>query len=100
MFHLLARPLLLHLAGASTHLPTHVSLPLANDVHLRGGRIDYRRARLQRDQHGRVCIEPLPAQGSAMLRTVVDADALIALGPGDIYRAGDLVDTVLLDALE
>lgn len=100
MFHLLARPLLVHLAGGQPKLPTHVPLPLAGTVRLRGGRIDYRRARFVHDASGRLRVEPLRDQGSAMLRTVSEADALIALGPLESYSDGDLVDTVPLALLD
>ncbi len=96
MFHLLARPLLLHLAGCRATLPSPIPLPLAGAVRLRGGRIDYRRARFVREPAGRLLVEPLREQGSAMLRTVTEADALIALGPRDAYAAGELVDTLPL----
>ncbi len=100
MFHLLTRPLLLHLAGGEARVPQHLPLPLAGTVQLRGGRIDYRRARFVRDGAGTLRVEPLRDQGSAMLRTVVEADALIALGPRESYRDGDLVDTVPLAMLD
>ncbi len=100
MFHLLARPLLLHLAGGEATIPLHIPLPLAGAVRLRGGRIDYRRARFVRDASGRLQVQPLRDQGSAMLRTVTDADALIALGPREAYADGDLVDTVPLALLD
>ena len=100
MFHLLARPLLLHLAGGEATIPLHIPLPLAGAVRLRGGRIDYRRARFVRDASGRLQVQPLRDQGSAMLRTVTDADALIALGPRGAYADGDLVDTVPLALLD
>jgi molybdopterin molybdotransferase len=100
MFHLLARPLLLHLAGGRPTVPLHIPLPLAGAVRLRGGRIDYRRARLVRDASGRLRVEPLREQGSAMLRTVTEADALVALGPRDAYADGDLVDSVPLALLD
>ena len=100
MFHLLARPLLLHLAGGEAAIPLHIPLPLAGAVRLRGGRIDYRRARFVRDASGRLQVQPLRDQGSAMLRTVTDADALIALGPREAYADGDLVDTVPLALLD
>lgn len=99
MFHLLVRPLLLHLAGAAAAVPQHVPLPLAGAVRLRGGRIDYRRARFVRDASGRLRVQPLLEQGSAMLRTVTEADALVALGPQEAYADGDLVDTVALAML-
>jgi len=100
MFHLLARPLLLHLAGGEATVPQHIPLPLAGAVLLRGGRIDYRRARFVRDASGRLQVQPLLDQGSAMLRTVTEADALIALGPRAAYSDGDLVDTVPLALLD
>ena len=100
VFHLLARPLLLHLAGGEAALPLHIPLPLAGAVRLRGGRIDYRRARFLRDASGALRVEPLREQGSAMLRTVTDADALVALGPRESYADGELVQTVPLALLD
>jgi molybdopterin molybdotransferase len=100
MFHLLARPLLLHLAGSQPDVPPHLPLPLAGAVRLRGGRVDYRRARFVRDASGRLRVEPLREQGSAMLRTVTEADALVALGPQEVYADGDLVETVPLALLD
>jgi molybdopterin molybdotransferase len=100
MFHLLARPLLMHLGGGQAALPVHVPLPLEGAVHLRGGRIDYRRACFVRDTAGHLRVQPLREQGSAMLRTVTEADALIALGPQETYADGDLVDTVPLAMLD
>lgn len=99
MFHLLARPLLLHLAGGRAAVPTHLQLPLAGEAHARGGRVDYRRARFVHDAAGRLRVQPLRDQGSAMLRTVTQADALIALGPREDYADGDLVDVVPLAQL-
>lgn len=99
MFNLLARPLLRHLAGGEARLPAHLPLPLAGEVRVRGGRIDYRRARFVCDANG-LRVQPLRDQGSAMLRTVVDADALIALGPRTHYADGELVDTVPLALLD
>lgn len=100
MFHLVARPVLLHLAGADADVPRHLPLPLAVDVEVRGGRIEYRRARFVGGADGRLAVVPLKEQGSAMLRTVTDADALIALGPQPRYRAGEPVGTIPLALLE
>ncbi len=94
LFHLVAGPVLTHLAGGHAAVPTHVDVPLAVDVRVRAGRIDYRRARWVRGT-----AEPLPAQGSAMLRTVCDADLLLALGPDPLHAAGTCVPALLLDAL-
>jgi molybdopterin molybdotransferase len=99
-FHLLVRPLLLHLAGSLPTPPQPLPLPLAGAVRLRGGRVDYRRARFVRDAAGALRVDPLREQGSAMLRTITEADALVALGPREQYEAGDLVDTLPLAMLD
>lgn len=96
MFHLVARPVLLHLAGARVRPLPRLRAPLAAAATVRGGRIDYRRARF--DANGRV--ELLKDQGSAMLRTVVDADCLVELGPAEHYAAGALVDVIPLGLLD
>lgn len=96
MFHLVARPVLLGLAGACHARPLpRLQAPLAHEVRLRGGRIDYRRGRL--DDEGRVTL--LKDQGSAMLRTVIDADCLVAVGPGEHHAAGARVPVVPLKLL-
>lgn len=99
-FHLLVRPLLLHLAGSEAIVPQHLPVPLAGTVRLRGGRIDYRRARFVSDASGRLRVQLLREQGSAMLRTVTEADALVALGPREAYADGELVDTLPLAMLD
>lgn len=99
-FHLLVRPLLLHIAGSEAIVPQHLPVPLAGAVHLRGGRIDYRRARFVSDASGQLRVQLLREQGSAMLRTVTEADALVALGPQEAYTDGDLVDTLPLAMLD
>ena len=50
-------------------------------------------------RYGGLALEPLKDQGSAMLRTLSDADALIAVPPAGV-RAGEPVDTVPLAALD
>jgi len=95
-FHLLVRPLLLRLAGGDATVPLHLPLPLAGPAILHGGRIDYRRARLVCDDKGQLQAALLRDQGSAMLRTVTEADALVALGPQPSYAEGDLVQVVPL----
>ncbi len=95
MFHLVARPVLLHQAGSLPRPLPVLQAPLAHPVSLRGGRIDYRRGRLDAD--GRVSL--LADQGSAMLRTVVDADCLVALGPTSRFDAGAPVPVLPLGLL-
>jgi molybdopterin molybdotransferase len=95
VFHLIARPALQRLAGATPRAMPRLRAPLGHPVQLRGGRIDYRRARIDGD--GRVHL--LKDQGSAMLRGVVESDCLAALGPSPHHEAGDLVEVVPLGLL-
>lgn len=95
VFHLVARPALQRAAGTIPRPLPRLRAPLGHPVQLRGGRIDYRRARLDAD--GRVHL--LKDQGSAMLRGVVEADCLAAIGPAARHEVGDLVEIVPLGLL-
>lgn len=97
MFRLLAAPLLTQMAGGEARLPPAVPLPLALPLRHKGGRIDYQRARYVGGPNGALAVEPLPQQGSAMLRTLSEADCLLAIGPQPEYAPGDLVPTLPLN---
>ena len=99
MFHLIALPALRHLAGGRAIIPAHLPLPLAIDLACNSGRIDYRRGRLERNPAGDSIVRPLDKQGAGMLRTVAEADVLIAAGPRARYQAGELIQVVPLAAL-
>ena len=98
MYQLLARPLLGWIAGAGEEPPLKVQLPLAVDARGKPGRIEWRRARFVQ-RYGGLALEPLKDQGSAMLRTLSEADALIAVPPEGV-RAGEPVDAIPLAALD
>jgi len=98
MFQLVVAPLLAHLAGAGVEPPLMLPVPLAVDAVTRPGRIDWRRGRFVH-RYGAIAVEPLPQQGSSMLRTLSDADALVAIGPDAATASGDLVDVIPLAAL-
>ncbi|MGE5160731.1 MAG: gephyrin-like molybdotransferase Glp [Betaproteobacteria bacterium] len=98
MYQLVARPLLGWLAGAGEEVPLTVQLPMAVDVHGKPGRIEWRRARFVQ-RYGAVALEPLKDQGSAMLRTLSEADALIAVPPPGV-PAGEPIDAIPLAALD
>lgn len=100
VFQLLARPATRRLAGELAQLPRAIPLPLASNLDCKPGRVDFQRARLVPAPSGGLAVLPLAQQGSAMLRTISEADALVAIGPAPSYRAGDLVDAFLLSALE
>lgn len=98
MYQLVARPLLGWLAGAGDERPLTLRLPMAVEVRGKPGRIEWRRARfVPRD--GTLALEPLRDQGSAMLRTVSEADALIAVPPAGV-PAGGSIDAIPLAALD
>lgn len=98
MAQLIVLPLLGLRSGAGLEAPHRLPLPLAVEARTRAGRIDWRRGRfLQR--YGSLAVEPLPQQGSSMLRTLSDADVLVAIGPQPVTAAGDLVDVIPLAAL-
>jgi molybdopterin molybdotransferase len=99
LLHLLARPLLTWLGGGAARVPAPIALPIRADLRNRPGRIDMRRGRLVPDADGQSSVELLPEQGSAMIRTVCEADVLVAVGPADAYRAGERLPCYLLDAL-
>jgi molybdopterin molybdotransferase len=99
LLHLLARPLLMHRAGALAGPPASVPLPLTAPARVRAGRIDLRRARLVQDPALGTAVALLPEQGSAMIRTVAQADALVLLGPEPEAAAGERRPCYLLDAL-
>lgn len=99
MYQLLVRPLLGWLAGAGLERPLTLQLPLGVAARVRPGRIEWRRARW-RYVDSRVEVEPLIHQGSAMLRTVSEADALVAIGPLEHTEAGALVPVIPLEAID
>jgi molybdopterin molybdotransferase len=99
MFHLLVLPALRLLSGAEARVPAHLPLPLAAEVRAKPGRVDYRRARFVLTPAGSIAVEPLALQGSAMLRTITEAAALIAVGPQPLYRVGEPIPTVPLAGL-
>lgn len=98
MFQLLVLPLLARLAGGSPESPLRMQMPLAVNALTRPGRIDWRRARVVSRKEG-PAVEPLAQQGSSMLRTLTEADALVAIGPQADTPAGTLVDVIPLDVL-
>lgn len=97
MYQLVVRPLLGWIAGAGEEAPLTVQLPVAIDVHGKPGRVEWQRARFVQ-RYGGIALEPLRDQGSAMLRTLSEADALIAVPPAGV-PAGEPIDAIPLAAL-
>lgn len=84
------RPFLRRMQGAVPDGPPVDRLPLAGAVRTKGGRTEFRAARVQ---DGRV--HPLPDEGSHMLRSLTQADALMVLhAPRQEWAAGHVVEVV------
>lgn len=86
------RPFLLALQGAADPWPRSAQLPIADALEVKGGRAEFRAAQVR---DGRALL--LADEGSHMLRSLIDADALAYLPAGvRRWRAGDPVDVHFL----
>lgn len=91
-FELFVRPALRKLAGYDDDPPIH-TLQLRAPITTSNDRPTFHPAR----REGTHQVVPLPWFGSADLRALLEADALIALPPGDVkFGDGDWVEAVLL----
>ena len=96
-FELFLRPALRRLAGfAELDLP-EVRATLTRDAGFHNDRPTYHPSRLHRTPDGWT-VEPVESFGSADLRALLKADALLRLPPGEVhYPAGHTVDVLRLD---
>jgi molybdopterin molybdotransferase len=94
-FHLFGRPALTALQGG-TQMP-HVSARLGEGVARNPQREQALRVRLRQSENGLVAEPTKEAQGSHVLTSMVGADALAFIAPGDgEVTAGELVEVELL----
>lgn len=99
-FLMLARPALLQCMGLPASAPLAVPAVLAVPVRKRPGRTEFVRVALARNAQGQLLARPTGNQSSAMLSSLVQADALMVLAPEQgPLAAGDAVDVVLLHGL-
>jgi molybdopterin molybdotransferase len=99
LLHLLVLPALQRLSGARAAVPVPLQVRLGQEARVRAGRIDLRRAVLVQGEGG-VEVRMVEHQGSAMVRGLCEADAIVAIGPQPQLAAGEYVPTWLLRALE
>jgi molybdopterin molybdotransferase len=93
-FELFVRPALRKMGGQAIPGPVFVPLPLAADFTTNNDRPTYAPAGLQASPEG-LRVRPAAWFGSADLRGLARADALIRLPPGPVsYPAGQLVSTL------
>ena len=91
-FAVLARPLILKLAGAAAPPPRLFPVRAQFDYRKKPGRREYLRARLERDGDALVAVK-YPRDGAGILSSVVRSDGLVILdeATGDL-TAGTMVD--------
>lgn len=96
-FLLLVQPALLALQGASATRPRRWKARLAAALEKHHARAEFLRARLEWRDDGACWATPLSKQGSGMLRSLGEADALVALPEGACeLAAGAVVDILPL----
>jgi molybdopterin molybdotransferase len=92
-FMLVARPVVLRLAGASDLAPPHFPVRAGFDAKKKRGRREWLRARLVADGDGGLTAVKFPRSGSGILTSMVESDGLVEL-PEDVeaVRKGATVD--------
>ncbi|GAA4019176.1 molybdopterin molybdotransferase MoeA [Actimicrobium antarcticum] len=99
-FYFFARPALLHMMGADAMPPPLLQVASAAAIRKKPGRTEYQRGILATDAAGRQTVTITGAQGSGILRSMVEANCMVVLhdAQGSV-AAGDLVDVMLFDGL-
>ena len=84
-----ALPLILKMQGATRYLSSELSIRSGFEWH---GikRQEYLRVRVRHDESGAYA-ERYPHQGSGVLSSVIWADGLVIVEPGEVIKAGDIV---------
>ena len=81
-FLILARPLVLRLAGARHTAPRRFRVSAGFDYKKRSNRCEYVRARLERDEAGGWVARKFPRDGAGILSSMVESDGLAEIGEG------------------
>ena len=92
-YYQFVQPALRRMAGESSWLPLLVQARCTQPLKKKPGRVEYQRGILDRDAQGALLVRPTGPQGSAILRSMSEADCFIVL-PHDWGRVepGTLVD--------
>ncbi len=100
VFHALVRDALLQLAGAAPQAPLTLQVPAAQALKKRPGRSEFQRGIVEAAAGGGWQVRALPEQGSGVLRSMSQANALIVLEHerGHV-AAGEPVSVWLFDGL-
>ncbi len=99
-FYFLARQALLHMMGADASAPPLMRARSTDAIRKKPGRTEYQRGILSIANDGCQQVRITGAQGSGILRSMVEANCMVVLhdAQGSV-AAGDLVDVMLFDGL-
>nr|WP_207061528.1 gephyrin-like molybdotransferase Glp [Motiliproteus sp. SC1-56] len=92
-FHVLARPFLLRMQGATELAPTAYRVPLTRGLKKPQARCEFARARLV-NRDGQLWAEPFSNQSSGMLSSACWASGYAVLPPNIQVQSGELVDFI------
>jgi molybdopterin molybdotransferase len=93
-FHLLARPAIARMLGATPEAPPTIAVRLAQTITNHGGHVAYMRARLRETPTGRE-VDVMPDQGAGNIVGLAHADALIVVPEGiTAIGAGEMVQVL------
>ncbi|MBK8529618.1 MAG: molybdopterin molybdotransferase MoeA [Rubrivivax sp.] len=99
-FYAFAREALLALAGARVEPLVTLSARCSTPIRKRPGRTEFQRGIVERAADGGWQVRPTGSQGAGILRSLVEANALVVLGhEQSSVAAGDAVEVWLFDAL-
>ncbi len=92
-FMLIARPVLLALSGRNHAEPPRFKAPSGFNFAKAPGRREWLRARLEKDENGRLTVMKFHSEGSGVLSSMVDAHGLVEVAEdAPPIRKGDMVD--------
>ena len=94
-FELFVRPSLVEMMGREDRRRPHIQVFFAEDLENRLGRLHAMRVTLERTDKGWLA-ESVGAQGSGLVSSLTNADALALIGPESEVRAGEPVEAVVL----
>jgi len=99
-FYFFARNALLRMMGAEDAPLPLLRVASQSDIRKKPGRTEYQRGILSRGEDGVPRVRITGAQGSGILRSMVEANCIVVLGDGQgTVKAGDMVDVVVFEGL-
>ena len=98
-FELFVRPALLKMSGCARLTRPLLRARALAAIHNPGARRGYLRVRLERGADGLLGARLTGEQGSAILRSMVAADALAVIAPDTTVAPGELIDVIILREL-